>query len=1413
MNLFIVGFYIIFENTGKEAPKNLPHKTLKERTSECDSLKKKLEKFERDRQQWENQKRALEAKQPMDVQMLQGQKRELTMQLDREQAEKQELFLQINSLIAQLADANRDTSDLRELKDENTMLKNQIIDIQAIQKQLNADVQNLQEEIRRKNQEVESAQEESKKLRSTIENEKIQLESSIGELQRDLQIKSAALQSLMLAKQANSALINRLTVENEDLREQIDEIKNEVKKRVSEIEDVKSENEKEIAKLRSELNSVLEDVKKREAELAAMQDKEVYETSQLRETLDRSKLDMEKINKQLEESQKNLAECEQKYEAMKKDSETKLSLEKEILADVNKKYEEEIRQQEMRFNNLKQSLRMQEMRTDEAEQEAKNNRMKITDLEKELKMLRMQTDKQRTVDEQLRLLREELKEAKHQIAAQAADLEKAEIDADEAERSTRETIDELEEEVHFLQEKVKILEVSKEEQCSRLSIAEKELKEHRETSEKYEKKCEALTKSLEELRTALTDSHITLEKFKIENEKLMAKASLEDEVLTLATSLQSARDEISVKHDEIAKLRKELRELHDRNERLLMDFEIQTQALQQDAQSARAECDEVRKEMEKCKSNNSIQQERDSLLLTKLRNEISNLEEQIIEKEKVFSSVRNDLELKHQKMLIETKQQYEQKITELREEVEQLRASESEKIDELNIVMSNLRKELAVKSGSFASSRTGLYQEFENQKERSVDLSPRSDFEEKLASLKECIADVLEEKLLFEQGDFQPILINKATQTMLKVEDGRHIISVNDDDEESLGPRDKNILLPRREISNFNRSYVNKSYNTDSEQIWRSKSSSEVWNLRAELAFLKKQIADDEMSKKRLQKHIQMLETTLHGKEGVLDLMKETKKDVKSDNHNNLRESLSPVTEQVEKLKTELQNALECSERCRRELQERDLDVASLKKDNEKLTNEIRSYKMRLNESIDVEDRNRVLEYENRNLLDDNSLLKVKLTKLRDQFAEAENKSLQRHMEEVTNLNQQLDKARQAYELSGAEMSRLQEQSANLSKEVNHLRNFLNIANTEKEQLKAEACEHRKELDRLSGERMELEVTRQQLNEAIAEGEHQAQEIARLKAQTEGDESLEKDRQQELHTLRQEIVTVEEKWKMKYKKSEANVEAAKKDLQKLTETNDTLIENIKRLSNELDLERKKVIDLGAEGTRLLDEVEKLRNELDMLRRQEENSPDMKKKLSELMAENAQLAGELLKKHSLVNRKSSKEDQEMEEPLEKHDECWKCKGKSSEEEIREELKSVMEDSEKRLQQCNEKWAVKLKNQAEILEREMAEVRAENEELRSQNERMRSEISEIELEKKKSKQLSEKLNDTEERLKELESNLSRLKAANNTPTPPPRKRSENEATADGLSQVSLTDENKKLKKDIEISMLAFCFVQIF
>ncbi|CAG9531015.1 unnamed protein product [Cercopithifilaria johnstoni] len=1275
---------------------------------------------------------------------------------------------------AQLADANRDTLDRQEqnvLKDENEKLKKQIADILDIQSRLNTDVHNLQEEVRCKNQEVENAQDESKRLRLIMNNEKIQLESSIEELQRDLQMKSAALQSLMLAKQdiktneADSAMITRLTVENEEMRNQIDETKNEVKRHVSEIEEMKLENEKklttlqselesvretvkkkeaelskqsdEIEKLQSELNFALENMQKGEAELSVMRNSKVHEISQLQEILKKYKLDAEKVSKQLEESQKNLAECEEKYDILKKDSEAKLTLENDILIDARKKFEEEMRLQETKFS---QSLKMAEMQTQEAEHEARNCQMKITDLEQEIKLLRVQADSRRSVDEQMQLLREELKQAKYKIAAQAADLEKAEADADEAERSTRETIDELEEEVRSLQEKLKILEIDEEKQNKHILMAEEKMRKNQEISEKYEKKCEMLMKELEEVRSTLAVANKNLETFKAEYEKLLAKASLEDEVLTLATSLQSARDEISIRHDEIAKLRKELREMHEENERLLIDIDAQTQALQQDVQLARSERDEMKKEMEKCKSDNIAQQQKDGLVLVELRNKISKLEEQIIEKEKMFSSLQDDLRSKHQKMLVEAKQEYEQQIAELNKELGKLKASESGKIEELNDVITNLRKELAVKGGSVVSFRIDQHRKFQSSEAQNLDLSPKSDFEEKLATLKECIADVLEEKLLFEHGDCQPIMINRTTQTRVEMKEGRHIISVNNDDDEALKHTDRNGLLLEQEIDNFD-CQVNRSSDAVNEQLWKSKSSSEIWSLRAELAFLKKQIRDEEMDRKCLQKHIQMLQATIQENKGILDLIKETEKDIKSDKLEN-QKCLDPFEKQIEKLKAELANVQECREQYKREVEERDLDIASLKKDIEILTNDIRSCKTRLQESSRLEERNRVIEFENKNLLDECSSLKVKLTELKEQLVEMENGNMKKHTDEVNDLNQQLDKARQAYELSGAEVKRLREQSENLSKEVNHLRNFLNIANTEKEQLKAEAFEQLKEMERLSCERMQLEVTRQQLDEAIAEGERQAQELARLKVQTKSD------RQHEPHDLRQQIQTIEEKWKLECDKSEANAQAEKEEFEKIAKINKTFSEEIKRLSNELEVERKRIIDLGTEKVRLLDETERLKNELNAL-----------------------------KTRNILEKEAERQEGN-----------------------REELRRLTDDFERRLRQYDKEWTVKSNNQMETLKREMKLMKDENEELRNQNERIRKEMDEMQRELKENKEISEQ-SDIEERLKESEDNVTRLEAAWNTPTPPPRKRIGNEIT-DGVLQVSLVEENKKLKKDVEM-----------
>ncbi|VDN87473.1 unnamed protein product [Brugia pahangi] len=84
-------------------------------------------------------------------------------------------------------------------------------------------------------------------------------------------------------------------------------------------------------------------------------------------------------------------------------------------------------------------------------------------------------------------------------------------------------------------------------------------------------------------------------------------------------------------------------------------------------------------------------------------------------------------------------------------------------------------------------------------------------------------------------------------------------------------------------------------------------------------------------------------------------------------------------------------------------------------------------------------------------------------------------------------------------------------------------------------------------------------------------------------------------------------------------------------------------------------------------------------------------------------------------------------------------------------------------------------------------------------------MRKEMDEMQQEVKKSKQVSEEL-DIRERLKKSDDSLSRLETVCSTPTPPPRKRIGSEIT-DEILQVSLAEENKKLKKDIDM-LVSLC-----
>lgn len=546
--------------------------------------------------------------------------------------------------------------------------------------------------------------------------------------------------------------------------------------------------------------------------------------------------------------------------------------------------------------------------------------------------------------------------------------------------------------------------------------------------------------------------------------------------------------------------------------------------------------------------------------------------------------------------------------------------------------MTKLRDELAIEATKRddVSARKLISRSLDsgNRKARKPDLDAGADFDMKLSALKECIAEVrnqYEEKFIVQSISSAPAMSSEATQTVLQLEEGKHVISVNDDEEEARERLAKEVLSLKREINDFEQKSADRNSNNFMQKL---EFDGEIWNLKAELAFLKKRITDEEADKKRLQKHIQELQSTIQDKEDDLvrmDLIKEMeeKKSVESavvdedvlevlkveaivqqlegekrklqQTVDDLEKRLKLATEEKEKLRKEVAAVREASEKSRfdlerrlklaegekekfekdlkdvrefsestiadlkkrlklleedkeklskefitvqelstkcsdfeerlklaeeekeklekdlafarestekltfdlekrlkskeeeksklrqemevfrgsaekykREAEEKDLDIASLKKDIENLTSDVESLRTRLARVSHLEGRVVELEFENKNFHDENSTLKTELSKMKDKCTEMESEQITKYVSEVEGLNQELSKARQERELSGVEINRLRDQSVNLSKEVNHLRNFLNTANTENELLKTEAYERRKELERLS---------------------------------------------------------------------------------------------------------------------------------------------------------------------------------------------------------------------------------------------------------------------------------------------------------------------------------------------------------
>lgn len=116
-------------------------------------------------------------------------------------------------------------------------------------------------------------------------------------------------------------------------------------------------------------------------------------------------------------------------------------------------------------------------------------------------------------------------------------------------------------------------------------------------------------------------------------------------------------------------------------------------------------------------------------------------------------------------------------------------------------------------------------------------------------------------------------------------------------------------------------------------------------------------------------------------------------------------------------------------------------------------------------------------------------------------------------------------------------------------------------------------------------------------------------------------------------------------------------------------------------------------------------------------------------ISELMAENARLAGELLKEQSRADEGNVQRKDEVEELLKERDEIWRSKEESLREEQRQELAKLKDEFERRLQQHDEKWMKRSREQLEDLEKAVHKVKLENLELRSENERLKSEMKQM------------------------------------------------------------------------------------
>uniref|UniRef100_A0A7E4VUX4 GRIP domain-containing protein n=1 Tax=Panagrellus redivivus TaxID=6233 RepID=A0A7E4VUX4_PANRE len=576
-------------------------KSLKDRTNEVETLKKKLEKAERDR-------RNAESRQPTNVQQLQSEKRELQIALEREESEKHELFMQINQLIAELADLRGNENviaDAKELRELNDQLRGKLSVIEGERDHFQKSYSTLEAGQQATRDELLATKSELERIKVTAESERQKFKQEIADHQKEVQIKSAALASLRLAKQEPStsaedydkvvqevAALKKDIAEKEKLIAAATASNDEIRQTVSKLEANLSALLTDKQNLESQLTEKHEEAKILRTELTSASSANAGEAVQMREKLDASENLISQLKNALELAQRNsndveiqASELEEKL-AQAEDQVEKLSDElkrrESISSDFNSEKQKHL---ELRatLESTEKAKTAIENELQRRKSEISQGEARIAELEAKLEALSKENAKlmeKASVEEELVTLVSSLQETRSILSAKDAEIqelrkyigdhqdesdklaaqlreaqsnlqrahenaestESVRVEADQLRRELQETNDEFNRLVEDFQKAQKML-IDAEERVNRESSENAELRD-------------SLLKAQNELRDAQTDIdrlNKQLERANAELKEAESKQTVEVELTKLKSELREVQTRADSLQSEVTK--------------------------------------------------------------------------------------------------------------------------------------------------------------------------------------------------------------------------------------------------------------------------------------------------------------------------------------------------------------------------------------------------------------------------------------------------------------------------------------------------------------------------------------------------------------------------------------------------------------------------------------------------------------------------------------------------------------------------------------------------------------------------------------------------------------------------------------------------------------------------------------------